>query len=56
MKDWTFQDIHIIANNMIKHGDDFMRQIGYSLKIADVVNYNKLAKTFAKEFTKFYEY
>jgi hypothetical protein len=55
MKHWEPIEYHYIANNMIKYGGGFFRQIGYAIKKADQVNRNKLSRTFAKEFSKYYE-
>jgi len=56
MKEWDIDDKQIISANMIKYGGSFFRIIGKAIKHADLINFRRLAKTFAKEFTMYYEW
>lgn len=53
MKERTPQEYITIANNMIKYGGSFFRNIGEAIIVADMTNKRKLAKTFAKQFTEY---
>jgi len=53
MKIRTDADYSLISRNMMKYGGSFFKSLGVALMHADDTNKQKLANTFARDFTRY---